>query len=103
MRYVTVSVTPSEGASFHPLSQALADPSDITRGAVHRVELIADGTGAMLAEARADRERDESILNASESVHQYAVPGPRGVGAPTSSSNRTRSTARCPSSDRPRQ
>jgi len=78
MRYVTVSVTPTKGASFHPLGQALADAGDVTREAVHRVELIADGTGVMLAEARGNRERYESILADSEYVHQYAVTGAEG-------------------------
>ena len=78
MRYVTVRVEPSEGTAFHPLGQALSDAEDITREAIHRVELIEDGTGVMLAEARGNRERYESILDDSDYVHQYAVTGTDG-------------------------
>lgn len=78
MRYVTVRVTPREDAAFHPLGQALSDADDITREAIHHVELLADGTGVMLAEARGNRERYESILDASEFALQYAVTGAEG-------------------------
>ena len=78
MRYVTVRAIPRENASFHPLGQALADADDITREAIHRVELLADGPGVMLAEARGKQTHYESILDASEYVHQYAVTGAEG-------------------------
>jgi len=78
MRYVTVRVTPSEETAFHPLGQALADAADITREAVHRVELLSDGTSVMLAEARGNRDRYEAILEESEYVRQYAVTGAEG-------------------------
>jgi predicted DNA binding protein len=78
MRYVTVRAIPREHASFHPLGQALADAEDITREAIHRVELLADGTAVMLAEARGDQDHYESILDASDYVHQYAVTGAEG-------------------------
>jgi len=78
MRYVTVRVTPHNETAFHPLGQALADADDITREAIHHVELLADGTGVLLAEARGNREHYESILDASEFALQYAVTGAEG-------------------------
>jgi predicted DNA binding protein len=78
MRYVTVRLTPTDGGAFHPLGQALADADDITREAVHQVELLGDGTGVMLAEARGNQERYERILADSEYVHRYAVTGVEG-------------------------
>jgi len=78
MRYVTVRLTPTEGGALHPLGQALADAEHITREAIHQVELLSDGTGVMLGEARGNRERYERILAESEYVHQYAVTGANG-------------------------
>jgi predicted DNA binding protein len=78
MRYVTVRLTPTDGGAFHPLGQALADADDITREAIHQVELLGDGTGVMLAEARGNQERYERILADSEYVHRYAVTGVEG-------------------------
>jgi predicted DNA binding protein len=78
MRYVTVRVTPTEGGSFHPLGGELAADPSITRGAIHRIELLADGTGVMLAEARGDQERYSEILANSEYVHDFAVTGADG-------------------------
>jgi len=78
MRYITVRLTPTDGGAFHPLGQALADADDITREAVHQVELLGDGTGVMLAEARGNQERYERILADSEYVHRYAVTGVEG-------------------------
>lgn len=78
MRYVTLRITPTEGAAFHPLGQQLADEPDIVREAVHRVELLADDTGIMLAEARGDQARYEALMDDSEYVHDYAVTGADG-------------------------
>lgn len=78
MRYVTVRVEPSEGTAFHPLGQALSDAEDVTREAIHRVELLEDGTGVLLAEARGNRDHYEEILDGSDYVHQYAVTGTEG-------------------------
>jgi predicted DNA binding protein len=73
MRYVTVRITPTEGTSFHPLGQALADDPSVTREAIHRSELLDDGTGVLLAEARGDRTRYEEILRNSPDVIDFAV------------------------------
>jgi len=78
MRYVTVRVTPRDDTAFHPLGRALSEADDITREAIHHVELLADGTGVMLAEARGNRERYESILAESEFALQYSVTGAEG-------------------------
>jgi predicted DNA binding protein len=78
MRYVTVRITPTEGSAFHPLGQRLADDPAVTREAIHRSELLDDGTGVMLAEARGDRERYEEILDDSPDVIDYSVTGDDG-------------------------
>lgn len=69
---------PKDGAAFHPLGQQLADENSVVREAIHRVELLADDTGVMLAEARGDQECYESILTDSEYVIDYAVTGTEG-------------------------
>lgn len=78
MRYVTIRVTPGEGRAFHPLGAELAAEPDVVRGSIHRVDLLADGTGVMLAEARGDQGRYEEILSDSEYVHEFAVTGAEG-------------------------
>jgi len=78
MRYVTVRITPTEGTGFHPIGQALSEEPSVTRGAIHRSELLSDGTGVMLAEARGDLERYEAILDSSSHVIDYAVTGADG-------------------------
>jgi predicted DNA binding protein len=78
MRYVTVRITPTEGAAFHPLGQRLADDPSVMREAVHRNELLDDGTAVMLAEARGDRARYEAILRESPYVLDYAVTAADG-------------------------
>ena len=77
MRYVTVRLTPT-GAGLHPLMAELAAAEDITREAIHRVELLADGTCVMLGEARGNRARFEAIMADSEYVHDYTVTGADG-------------------------
>lgn len=78
MRYVTIRVTPADGRAFHPLGEDLARDPDVVRGAIHRVDLLADGTGVMLAEARGDQARYEEILTDSEYVYEFAVTGAEG-------------------------
>lgn len=78
MRYVTVRITPAEGRAFHPLGQALADEPSVTREAIHRNELLDDGTAVILAEARGDRDRYEEILAGEPTVVDFAVTGADG-------------------------
>lgn len=73
MRYVTVRVTPTEGRAFHPLGQQLADEPAVTREALHKVQLLDDGTGVMLAEDRGDEGRYREILRTSEYVHGFDI------------------------------
>ncbi|WP_121820606.1 helix-turn-helix domain-containing protein [Halostella salina] len=78
MRYVRIRITPTEGQGFHPLGEALSEEPSVTRGAIHRDELLDDGTAVMLAEARGDRDRYEAILQSSPHVLDYAVTGADG-------------------------
>lgn len=78
MRYVRLRVTPEDGAAFHPLGEDLRRESAVQRERIHRVDLLADGTGVMLAEASGDRERYEAILEDSPYVHEFAVTGTEG-------------------------
>ncbi|WP_226023027.1 helix-turn-helix domain-containing protein [Halomicrobium salinisoli] len=78
MRYVRIRVTPRGRAAFHPLGERLAEDPDVIRGAIHQMDLLADGTGVMLAEARGDQERYEEILETSEHVLDFAVTGAEG-------------------------
>jgi len=78
MRYARVRVTPTDGAGDHPLGARLAEVEGVERKRVHRIELLDDGTGLLLAEASGDRERYEALLADSEFVHDYAVTGAEG-------------------------
>ncbi|UPV75521.1 helix-turn-helix domain-containing protein [Halorussus limi] len=78
MRYARVRVTPTEGTGDHPLGARLAEVEGVERERVHRIELLDDGTGLLLAEASGDRDRYERVLADSEFVHDYAVTGAEG-------------------------
>jgi predicted DNA binding protein len=78
MRYVRLRVTPVEGAAFHPLGDELRRDPAVQRERIHRVDLLADGTGVLLAEASGDRERYEAIIEDSAYVHEFAVSGAEG-------------------------
>ncbi|WP_276280359.1 helix-turn-helix domain-containing protein [Halorussus caseinilyticus] len=75
MRYLTVLARPGEGGAFHPLGKRLSAEPSITREAIHRVELLADGTVLSFAEASGDRHRYEEIMEESPSVVDYLVSG----------------------------
>jgi len=53
----------------------LAAADDITREAIHRVELLADGTGVMIGESRGNQDHFEQILDDSDYVYEYAITG----------------------------
>jgi predicted DNA binding protein len=75
MRYVTIELRPVEGDSFHPVGERLAADPDLRREAIHTVELLEDGTMAMLAEVSGDLERYAEILEASPEVVEFSVSG----------------------------
>lgn len=74
MRYVTITMRPKSGY-FHPVGQYLADAPDITRKAIHHIELLDDGTLALLASVQGNMERYRDILTASPEVIESAVAG----------------------------
>ncbi|MCU4742112.1 helix-turn-helix domain-containing protein [Halobacteria archaeon AArc-m2/3/4] len=72
MRYVTFVARPTEGY-FHPVDRALLEDPDVTPEAVHHVELLSDGTIAMVARVSGDPNRYREILAESEAVLDFAV------------------------------
>lgn len=78
MRYVTVRLTPDEDVTLHPLGAELRAEPDVVREAIHRAELLADGTAVILGEVRGDRERFEGILDESPYVIDFTVSGSEG-------------------------
>lgn len=72
MRYVTLTIRPTEGG-FHPVDRRLAVDPDVTPVAIHHVELLADDTIAMLGEVRGDAERYREILESTDSVLECVV------------------------------
>jgi len=78
MRYVTVRLTPTTDDGLHPLMAELAAAEDITREAIHRIELLDDGTCVMVGEARGNRARFERIMADSDYVHEFTLTGAEG-------------------------
>jgi hypothetical protein len=74
MRYVTITMRPRSG-DFHPVGRHLSDAPDMTREAIHHIELLDDGTIAMLASVRGNMERYRDILATSPEVIEFAVAG----------------------------
>lgn len=72
MRYVTFTLTPPE-EGFHPVDRRLVADPDVAPVAIHHVELLADETLVMLAEARGDADRYREILRSSEEVLSSVV------------------------------
>jgi hypothetical protein len=75
MRYVTLRARPTEGEGFHPLGEQLSTDPAVERGKIYRVDLLDDGTGLLLAEARGDRDRYREILESSEHVLDFSIAG----------------------------
>ncbi len=73
MRYATLRLRPTDGEAFHPLGAALAADPAVERGKIYRVDLLDDGTGLLLAEARGDVERYREILAESPHVVDFSV------------------------------
>jgi len=74
MRYARLEVSPREGG-FHPLGESLGADVEITREAIHRIDLLDDGTCTMLTEVRGDLDRYREILAAEDGVLDFAVAG----------------------------
>ena len=75
MRYLTVLVKPSDGGAFHPLGEKLTDDPSINRRAIHYVELLADDTVLLFAEASGSQERYRQIMEESSHVISYLTAG----------------------------
>ncbi|SDY85924.1 helix-turn-helix domain-containing protein [Halopenitus persicus] len=75
MRYLTVLVKPSGDGAFHPLGGELTDAPSIKRRAIHYVELLADDTVLLFAEASGSQERYRQIMENSPHVISYLTAG----------------------------
>ncbi|KZN26468.1 bacterio-opsin activator [Haladaptatus sp. R4] len=75
MRYLRVLVEPNGGSAFHPLGKQLTNEPSIERRAVHHVELLADDTVLLFAEASGDQERYKQIMEDSPHVADYLTSG----------------------------
>jgi predicted DNA binding protein len=75
MRYLTVAVEADGDGAFHPLGRQLSEEPTIERRAIHRVELLADDTVVLFAEASGDQERYREIMDASPHVIDYLTAG----------------------------
>jgi predicted DNA binding protein len=75
MRYLTVLVKPDGDGAFHPLGGALTDEPSIQRRAIHYVELLADDTVLLFAEASGSQERYREIMEESPHVSSYFTAG----------------------------
>lgn len=75
MRYLTVLVKPNEGGAFHPLGEELSSDPSIERRAIHYVELLADDTVLLFAEASGSQDRYKQIMEESPHVISYLTAG----------------------------
>lgn len=75
MRYLTVLVKPDGDGAFHPLGGALTDEPSIQRRAIHYVDLLADDTVLLFAEASGSQARYREIMEASPHVISYLTAG----------------------------
>jgi len=75
MRYLTVLVKADGGSALHPLGNELSNEPSIERRAIHHVELLADGTVLLLAEASGSQDRYRQIMDESPHVLDYLTAG----------------------------
>jgi len=75
MRYLTVAVEADGDGAFHPLGRELTAEPAIERRAIHRVELLADDTVLLFAEASGDQQRYREIMESSPHVLEYLTAG----------------------------
>ena len=78
MRYVTLRLAPEGDGALHPLMGELAAADDITREAIHRIELLADGTVVMVGESRGNQDHFERIMADSDYVLEFTTTGADG-------------------------
>mgnify|MGYP000415733045 CR=1 FL=1 len=75
MRYLTVLVKPDGDSAFHPLGEELSAEPSINRRAIHHVELLADDTVLLFAEASGSQDRYNQIMEQSPYVISYLTAG----------------------------
>ncbi|QIB75817.1 helix-turn-helix domain-containing protein [Halogeometricum borinquense] len=75
MRYLTVLVKSNGESAFHPLGGELTDEPSIKRRAIHHIELLADDTVLLFAEASGSQKRYREIMDDSPHVIDYLVSG----------------------------
>ena len=76
MRHVTVRLS-LDAPRFHPfVGEVLVEPA-VTIRAIHRAELLDDGTLVALAEGRGDRDRFESLVRGADPVRECSLSGER--------------------------
>jgi predicted DNA binding protein len=72
MRYVKFVLIPP-GGTLHPTDERLADDADVTRTALHNINLLDDGTAVTLYQLDGDTEHVDAILADSPDVISYNV------------------------------
>ncbi|MUW15078.1 helix-turn-helix domain-containing protein [Halorubrum sp. CBA1125] len=75
MRYLTVLVKPDGDGAFHPLGGELTDDPSIKRRAIHYIELLADDTVLLFAEASGSQEQYKQIMEESPHVISFLTAG----------------------------
>jgi len=75
MRYVTLRIYPEGDGALHPLMGELGAAEDITQEAIHRAELLEDGTMVMVGESRGNQRRYERIMADSDYVLEFTTTG----------------------------
>jgi len=79
MRYATARLIPERRDRFHPIGEALDAAVEVRRGPIYRLDLLDDGTGAMLSQVHGDRDSYCAILDGADHVLDYAVSGSEGT------------------------
>ncbi|WP_231184447.1 helix-turn-helix domain-containing protein [Haladaptatus sp. DYF46] len=74
MRFVTVR-SKTNDAALHPAECAMALDPAITRGRIHRLDQLDDGTTVLLYELRGDLDGAKRVLESSSSVLRWEVSG----------------------------
>jgi hypothetical protein len=74
MRYIRVRVRARDGG-LHPWGQQLTEEPSVTRGPIHRLTMLGDGTAVLLAEMDGDIDRYREITAANEYVNSVSIAG----------------------------